>query len=107
MFFPKRGEEKFLICRAAVKPVGRSPKSKPTGVAWLDGSAKANQYNASRPLGKNNSTTPSPQINAAPDMPNSAIHPGNIQSIFHFFLEIITTFNTFFSSQLNCFCFFS
>ncbi|MBQ7524204.1 MAG: hypothetical protein IJT08_01175 [Alphaproteobacteria bacterium] len=27
-FFPKRGEEKVLICRAAVKLVGRSPKSK-------------------------------------------------------------------------------
>ncbi|MBR1479432.1 MAG: hypothetical protein IJ599_00830 [Alphaproteobacteria bacterium] len=50
--FSKRGEEKFLICRAAVKPAGRSPKSKPVGAAWLDGCGKANQYNASSPLGK-------------------------------------------------------
>ncbi|MBQ7524369.1 MAG: hypothetical protein IJT08_02050 [Alphaproteobacteria bacterium] len=27
-FFSKRGEEKFLICRAAVKLEGRSPESK-------------------------------------------------------------------------------
>ncbi|MBQ7524422.1 MAG: hypothetical protein IJT08_02340 [Alphaproteobacteria bacterium] len=40
ILFSQRGEEKFLICRAAVKPAGRSPKSKPEGAAWLDGSTK-------------------------------------------------------------------
>ncbi|MBR1479803.1 MAG: hypothetical protein IJ599_02805 [Alphaproteobacteria bacterium] len=29
LFFSKRDEKKDLICRAAVKPEGRSPKSKP------------------------------------------------------------------------------
>ncbi|MBQ7524392.1 MAG: hypothetical protein IJ599_02955 [Alphaproteobacteria bacterium] len=52
MFFPKRGEKSILICRAAVKPVGQSPESKPLGAAWLDGCGKANRYNASRLLGK-------------------------------------------------------
>ncbi|MBR1480106.1 MAG: hypothetical protein IJ599_04435 [Alphaproteobacteria bacterium] len=27
-FFPKGARKRFLICRAAVKPAGRSPKSK-------------------------------------------------------------------------------
>ncbi|MBQ7524302.1 MAG: hypothetical protein IJT08_01680 [Alphaproteobacteria bacterium] len=40
LFFSKRGEEKVLICRAAVKLEGRSPKSKPVGAAWLDGLAE-------------------------------------------------------------------
>ncbi|MBR1479789.1 MAG: hypothetical protein IJ599_02730 [Alphaproteobacteria bacterium] len=40
ILFPKRDEKKRLICRAAVKPAGRSPKSKPEGAAWLDGSTK-------------------------------------------------------------------
>ncbi|MBQ7524087.1 MAG: hypothetical protein IJT08_00560 [Alphaproteobacteria bacterium] len=38
--FSKRGEKKALICRAAVKPAGRSPESKPEGAAWLDGTRK-------------------------------------------------------------------
>jgi hypothetical protein len=29
LFFSKMGEKKELLCRAAVKPEGRSPESKP------------------------------------------------------------------------------
>ncbi|MBQ7524719.1 MAG: hypothetical protein IJT08_03880 [Alphaproteobacteria bacterium] len=54
MFFSKRGEEKFLICRAAVKPVGRSPESKPVGAAWLDGLAIGKSVQCDPPFGKNN-----------------------------------------------------
>ena len=54
LFFPKRGEEKVLICRAAVKLEGLSPKSKPVGAAWLDGLAER-QIGTMRPaFWKNN-----------------------------------------------------
>ncbi|MBQ7524303.1 MAG: hypothetical protein IJT08_01685 [Alphaproteobacteria bacterium] len=52
MFFSKRGEEKALICRAAVKLVGRSPESKPVGAAWLDGSRKSKSVQCAPPFGK-------------------------------------------------------
>ncbi|MBR1479619.1 MAG: hypothetical protein IJ599_01830 [Alphaproteobacteria bacterium] len=40
ILFSKRGKKNVLICQAAVKPVGRSPESKPVGAAWLDGTRK-------------------------------------------------------------------
>ncbi|MBQ7524052.1 MAG: hypothetical protein IJT08_00380 [Alphaproteobacteria bacterium] len=56
MFFSKRDEKKHLICRAAVKLVGRSPEGKPVGAAWLDGLAKR-QISTMRPaFWKNNNT---------------------------------------------------
>ncbi|MBQ7524142.1 MAG: hypothetical protein IJT08_00860, partial [Alphaproteobacteria bacterium] len=54
-FFFQKGRKNNLICRAAVKPEGRSPKSKPTGAAWLDGSTKGKSVQCVPPFGKNNS----------------------------------------------------
>ncbi|MBR1479511.1 MAG: hypothetical protein IJ599_01250 [Alphaproteobacteria bacterium] len=39
-FFSKGAKKSTLICQAAVKPEGHSPKSKPPGAAWLDGMRK-------------------------------------------------------------------
>ncbi|MBQ7523994.1 MAG: hypothetical protein IJT08_00080 [Alphaproteobacteria bacterium] len=54
-FFPKGTAGKVLICRAAVKPAGRSPKSKPIGAAWLDSTRKGKSVQCVPPFGKNNS----------------------------------------------------
>ncbi|MBQ7524025.1 MAG: hypothetical protein IJT08_00240 [Alphaproteobacteria bacterium] len=54
MFFSKRDEKKHLICQAAVKPAGQSPKSKPVGAAWLDGTRIGKSVQCVPPFEKNN-----------------------------------------------------